>query len=142
MKNNPITKVACAIIEKEGKVLAAQRSASMSMALKWEFPGGKLHRGEDAATCLVREIMEELGVLVVPGAQLPSFVHHYDAISIELIPFICAITGGEMMLHEHRAVLWLSPHELLSLEWAAADLPVLDAYLEHVMERSLHGCLP
>lgn len=57
--------VACAIIiDDEGKVLAAQRSESMSLPLKWEFPGGKLSKNETAEDCIVREIQEELNISV------------------------------------------------------------------------------
>ena len=54
--------VACALIERDGLVLAAQRSAVMSIPLKWEFPGGKLEAGESAEECLRRELVEEMGV--------------------------------------------------------------------------------
>ena len=52
--------VTCAIIERNGLVLAARRSASMHLPLKWEFPGGKIRAGEDPGECLKREIREEL----------------------------------------------------------------------------------
>ena len=56
--------VACAIIENNGMILATQRSATMSLPLKWEFPGGKLEAGETAEACLVRELKEELDILI------------------------------------------------------------------------------
>jgi 8-oxo-dGTP diphosphatase len=59
--------VTCAIIEKDGKVLSTQRSESMSMPLKWEFPGGKIKAGESPSECLHRELQEELGVEVEIG---------------------------------------------------------------------------
>ena len=60
-------RVACAIIERDGRVLAAQRSAAMTLPLKWEFPGGKIEAGESPEECLIRELMEELGVTVLVG---------------------------------------------------------------------------
>lgn len=124
-----VIKVACAIIEQEGKVLAAQRSERMSLPLKWEFPGGKLDAGEEAHACLIREIREELGLDVEPIDSLSSVRCRYDFAVIELIPFICQITGGVLTLHEHRAIVWLLPGELLSLDWADADVPVVHEYL-------------
>lgn len=124
-----VIKVACAIIEQGGKILVAQRSERMSLPLKWEFPGGKLDVGEKAADCLIREIREELGLDVKPIVPLPVSSYPYVFAVIELIPFICRISGGELALHEHRAVVWLSPEELAGLDWAEADIPVLHEYL-------------
>ena len=85
--------VACAIIEKDGRVLAAQRSETMSLPLKWEFPGGKIEPGESAAACLVREIAEELAVGIVIGAALPPSNWRYPDFAITLHPFVCALNG-------------------------------------------------
>ena len=60
----PHLQVSCAIIERDGLVLAARRSATMSLPLKWEFPGGKIDPGESPEECLVRELREELRILV------------------------------------------------------------------------------
>ena len=120
--------VTCAIIERQGLVLAAQRSASMSMPLKWEFPGGKIRPGERRQACLYREIIEELGVQIVVGKALPPVTHDYPGLTVTLYPFICSISQGEPRLHEHAAITWLPPEGLADLDWAAADLPVLAAY--------------
>jgi 8-oxo-dGTP diphosphatase len=125
-------KVACAIIERDGKVLAAQRGESMNMPMKWEFPGGKLEEGENPAECLVREIREELGVEVGILHALSPVVHDYNTWTIELLPFVCEITGGSIILHEHRAALWMAPTELPALDWPEADLPVLREYIEYL----------
>ncbi len=130
MRNNPIIKVTCAIIERDGRVLAAQRSETMSMPLKWEFPGGKLEDGENPAECLIREIREELGVDLRVLDSLSPVLHDYGTWTIELLPFICEITGGDIVLHEHRAVTWKEPRELPDLDWPDADIPVLREYLE------------
>ncbi len=125
-------KVTCAIIERNGRVLAIQRSEAMSMPMKWEFPGGKLEEGEDPAECLTREIREELGVDVVILRALSPVVHDYDTWTIELLPFVCEITRGAMVLHEHRAAVWMAPRDLPELDWPDADLPVLNEYLEYL----------
>jgi len=122
--------VACAIIEQDGNVLAAQRSERMSLPLKWEFPGGKINDQESPEACLVREVMEELGLLVTVGRALPNASHAYNAFSVTLFPFLCTIAAGTLTLHEHKAVMWLPPDRLASLDWAAADLPIITAYLE------------
>lgn len=121
--------VACAIIERDGLVLAAQRSAAMSLPLKWEFPGGKINPGETAAEGLRREIVEELAVEVRVGQSLPASTHDYPAFTVTLYPFVCLLESGEIILHEHAALAWLSAENLASLDWAEADLPVLASYL-------------
>ena len=120
--------VACAIIEQGGKVLATQRSGSMSLPLKWEFPGGKIKDGETAPECLVRECREELGADIAVVQPLSPTTHQYPAFTVTLYPFRCRIVAGEIALHEHAALTWLLPAELHTLDWAEADLPVIDQY--------------
>jgi 8-oxo-dGTP diphosphatase len=120
--------VACAIIEHDGKVLAVQRGERMNLPLKWEFPGGKIHQGESPEQCVVREVAEELGLLITVGWSLSPVSYDYPDFSVTLHPFICAIVSGDLTLHEHKAMLWLSPQELSSLDWVAADFPIISAY--------------
>lgn len=121
--------VACAIIEQSGKVLAAQRSASMSLPLKWEFPGGKIEAGESPEECLNRELMEELGVSVRIGVALPPATHSYTDFTVTLHPFTCSLAGGVIIMHEHHALQWIEPERMPELDWAAADLPVIGDYM-------------
>ncbi|HXY55524.1 MAG TPA: (deoxy)nucleoside triphosphate pyrophosphohydrolase [Nitrospirota bacterium] len=122
-------RVACAIIEQNEKILAVQRSERMNLPLKWEFPGGKIHRGERPEHCVVREVAEELNLQIEIVRPLPTVSHDYPNFSVILYPFICAIVSGEISLHEHKAHLWMSPIELPSLDWVAADFPMIAAYL-------------
>jgi 8-oxo-dGTP diphosphatase len=126
-----VIKVTCAIIvNADGLVFAAQRSAAMSLPLKWEFPGGKIEPGETAEACLIREIKEELHVDIEIVASLPTNTHQYPNVAILLIPFVCRITTGEIILKEHLDFKWLSKDELLALDWAEADVPIVRGYLE------------
>lgn len=122
--------VTCAIIERDGFVLAAQRSATMSLPLKWEFPGGKIRVEESPEECLRREIAEELDVVIAVCKLLSTSTHAYPTLTVTLYPFICTIVAGEITLHEHAAVIWLPPEKLHQLDWAEADLPVLAAYCQ------------
>jgi 8-oxo-dGTP diphosphatase len=120
--------VACAIIEREGKVMAAQRSAAMSMPLKWEFPGGKIKAHETPAEGLHRELLEELGVRVEVLRTMPPATHRYPEFIVTLHPFVCVLAGGELRNNEHAALVWLPPEELPTLDWAEADWPIIAGY--------------
>ena len=90
----PHIHVTCAIIERDGLVLAARRSAVMSMPLKWEFPGGKINPGETLQECLCRELLEETGVCVIILEALSSHTHHYQDFTVTLYPFVSPSTAG------------------------------------------------
>jgi len=76
--------VTCAIIEKDDKVLSTQRSETMSLPLKWEFPGGKINDGERPDECLKRELQEELGIAVAISRSLAPTTHQYPTFIITL----------------------------------------------------------
>jgi len=125
--------VACAIIEKDGLVLAAQRSAAMSLPLKWEFPGGKIDPGETPTDCLKRELMEELGVCVDIVKPLSLNTHSYSDFTVTLHPYVCEIISGDIVLLEHSAIDWLLPSALPMLDWAEADGPVIREYIDQLV---------
>lgn len=120
--------VTCAIIEKDGKVLSTQRSETMNLPLKWEFPGGKIDIGESPEDCLKRELQEELGVSITISRYLAPSTHQYPTFIITLYPFVCSITIGEIKLHEHKDLAWLTPDKLHELDWAEADIPIMNNY--------------
>jgi 8-oxo-dGTP diphosphatase len=117
-------------------VLAVQRSESMDLPLKWEFPGGKIQPDESPEQCVVREVREELNLQIMAGQPLPSVSYDYPEFSVKLYPYICSLVSGEIMLHEHKALLWLSSHELWSLDWVAADYPIISAYVDRIQRDS------
>jgi 8-oxo-dGTP diphosphatase len=121
--------VVCAVIERDGQVLVAQRPAHKHLALKWEFPGGKVEPDETPEAAIIREIKEELGCDVIITRALPRFTHAY-AVVIEMIPFVCRLAPGsrEPLALEHLALQWIAPEALPGLDLAAADLPVLASY--------------
>ncbi len=126
---SPIPVVA-AVIERGGQVLLARRPAQKHLALKWEFPGGKVDAGETAEAALHREIREELGCAIALVRPLPRFAHTYDRTTIEMIPFVCRLAEGSPEPHpvEHIALAWVRPERLRDYDLAAADLPVVAAY--------------
>jgi len=124
--------VVCAVIEREGRCLIAQRPPNKLMPLKWEFPGGKVEPREDPAAAIIREIREELGCEVAVLRALTPFVHDYRTVVITMIPFVCTLTPGSPAphAHEHVAIAWITPAELRGYDLAAADWPVVDALVK------------
>lgn len=117
--------VGAAILQGE-TCFVAQRSAEMSAPLKWEFPGGKLEPGEDPRAALVREIREELALEIEVLDWLGRGVSVEDGRRVELEVFTAAVVAGDVRLAEHRAFGWFRAHEIDRLDWAAADVPVLE----------------
>lgn len=107
----------------------------MSLPLKWEFPGGKINDGERPEECLKRELQEELGIEVLISQALAPLTHRYSSFVVTLYPFVCAITSGEIVLHEHKALTWLPPERLHELDWAEADIPLINGYCKARVER-------
>ncbi|MGE0638143.1 MAG: (deoxy)nucleoside triphosphate pyrophosphohydrolase [Bacteroidia bacterium] len=122
--------VTCAIILKENKVLVTQRSERMKLPLKWEFPGGKVEKNESEEHCLLREIKEELNLEIELLEKLEAKCFDYETFSIRLIPFVSIYLSGNIILAEHKDYKWLEKDELKSLDWALADIPVLEEFLK------------
>ena len=124
-----IVDVAVGLIVKNGQALLAKRAEHQHQGGRFEFPGGKVEAGELVTDALVRELHEELGIHIHIGQSLPASTHHYPTFVVTLYPFVCTIESGEIVLHEHAAVTWLPPDELHTLDWAEADVPVIESYL-------------
>jgi 8-oxo-dGTP diphosphatase len=122
--------VTCAIIFFNNKILVAQRSEVMKLPLKWEFPGGKLEDGESEIDCIKREIKEEINIDIEVLEKLSNSIFDYGDIKINLIPFISTYVTGEIILSEHKDYKLLDKTELLNLDWAEADLPILKEFLK------------
>jgi 8-oxo-dGTP diphosphatase len=130
MSSTPHFVVVCALIERAGRVLVAQRPEGKAQARLWEFPGGKIEPDETPAAALVREIREELQVEIMVGARLPDAVHDYGKFTITLVPFRASLRDGvEPQAAEHEALRWCAPEELCALDWAPADVPIVEHYL-------------
>ena len=122
-----IIPVVCAIIEQDDLVLCALRSEQMSLPEKWEFPGGKLELNELPEEALIREINEELNIEIKIIEALPIAEHAYVPEKIiQLIPYRCAIVDNERPIAtEHSELRWVKRDELLQLDWAEADIPIV-----------------
>jgi 8-oxo-dGTP diphosphatase len=115
-----------AVIVRDGLILCAQRGSAGALGGMWEFPGGKVEADEAPREALEREITEELGCRVDVGEELTTTTHEYDFGLVTLTTFYCMLIDREPHLTEHQAVLWLSPADLLSVDWAPADIPAVE----------------
>jgi 8-oxo-dGTP diphosphatase len=124
-----VIQVTCGLILKDGKVLVAQRSKTMSLPLKWEFPGGKIIRGESEEDCLKRELREELNISINIRERLNTSIFNYGDYTVALIPFVVDYIEGDVVLYEHCQMGWFTRGELKDLDWALADIPILEEFL-------------
>lgn len=122
---NPI-KVTAAILEKDGRIIIAQRKSKDHLAGKWEFPGGKIEAGETPEECLSRELNEEFEIEVSIGVYLGSNIHHYDHISIELLAYRAFWDGGKINSTDHKDYKWVTIEELDQFDFAPADKPFVE----------------
>ena len=127
MKIIPVT---CAIIQFDDKILAVQRSETMKLPLKWEFAGGKIEAGESEVDCIKREIFEELNIQIDLRERLTPVTHQYPNFKIKLIPFTAKYLSGELKLKEHCNFVLANKEELINLDWAEADSPILKEFLK------------
>ena len=123
-------KVVGAVIEKNEKILCAQRGHDKSLAGLWEFPGGKIEQNETPQQALEREIKEELLCEVSIKNKIITASYEYDFGIVELTTFFCELIEGEPKLTEHESIKWLPISELSTLEWAPADIPTIDALVK------------
>jgi 8-oxo-dGTP diphosphatase len=121
----PVVPVVCGILHRGHTVFAARRPEGKSMAGLWEFPGGKLEPGETPGEALVRELDEELGILVRPGKTLESVIHEYPGFIINLIPVEAEILSGEPVCREHSEGMWIDRNDLYRYAFCEADRPLI-----------------
>jgi 8-oxo-dGTP diphosphatase len=120
--------VVAAIIYFENKILCVQRPVNKLSYIseKYEFPGGKIEKGETKKAALHREIYEELNISTTIKSLFLTVVHQYPDFELTMHSFVCAVDTKEIKLNEHIDFKWLSIEELKKLDWAAADIPIVD----------------
>lgn len=120
--------VVAAVIIKDGKYLCMQRNASKYdyISYKYEFPGGKVEENEDEISALKREIKEELEADINIIEKIVTVNHTYNDFSLSMHCYLCNTKTDNIILKEHINYKWLEKAELHTLDWAAADIPVLE----------------
>lgn len=129
--------VTCAIIRnEENELLIVRKGEQTDHPFKWEFPGGKVNKGESDEECIIREIKEELFMDIVICGRLHPVTHDYGHKKIRLIPFICDTLDELPVLAEHIDFRWCAAEELESVDFSEADIMVANRYVESI------GCSP
>ena len=120
--------VVAAIIVNNDKILCAQRGDSKLdyISNKWEFPGGKVEKGEGLEQAILREIKEELLLKVDVERLFITVEHSYPDFDLTMHAFLCNSKTFDVELTEHKQTKWLEVNDLNQLDWAAADLPIVD----------------
>lgn len=122
---NPIH-VTAGVVRKEGKILIARRPPGKHLEGLWEFPGGKLEPGETLSECMVREIREELGILVEPVSLIMTSANRYPDRSVVLHFFECRILSGEPGGDPGQELKWVAPEELSLFRFPPPDRALVE----------------
>ncbi len=124
--------VAGAAIIRDGRVLAARRTAPPEAALRWELPGGKVESEESPEAAVVREVAEELGCEI----EVVDWLAGESRIGPRMVLVVarCRLLAGDPVPHEHDAVRWLAGDELDEVDWLDSDRPFL-AELRALIDR-------
>ena len=118
---------ACALIDPDGRVLLAQRPEGKSMAGLWEFPGGKVEPGERPELTLIRELKEELGIVVKEECVAPlTFASHlYPDFHLLMPLYVCRRWDGIVQAREGQKLKWARPNDLRNYPMPPADEPLI-----------------
>ena len=122
-----LTVAACALVDADGRVLLAQRPRGKPMAGLWEFPGGKVEAGERPEQTLIRELKEELGILVNEACLAPlTFASHsYPDFHLLMPLFVCRRWEGTPMALEGQQLAWVRVNRLRDYPMPPADEPLV-----------------
>ena len=118
---------ACALIDSDGRVLIAQRPEGKVMAGLWEFPGGKVEAGERPEQSLIRELNEELAIVVKEECLAPlTFASHvYPDFHLLMPLYVCRRWEGFVQGRENQRLKWVRPSELRNYPMPPADEPLI-----------------
>lgn len=120
--------VVAAVIRQDGAILCVQRPENNKkyISKKWEFPGGKVEPNESLHAALQREIEEELALKITVCDLIQVVQHAYPDFDLTMHVFFCDLLRGDLILREHIDYRWLPVSKLSALDWAAADVPIVE----------------
>lgn len=117
-------RVVAAVIRQGDRIFATARGYGEFKG-QWEFPGGKIEAGETPQQALIREIKEELDVMVSVGDLIDTIEYDYPTFHLSMDCFWCEITDGELKLLEAESARWLTRENLYEVPWLPADLNLI-----------------
>jgi 8-oxo-dGTP diphosphatase len=123
----PTIEVVAGIIWQDGLYLAVERPEGANMAGWWEFPGGKIEKGESRDDALVREFQEELGVTPLEFEYWRNLVHEYDEFTVNLYFFHVTSYSGQLTSLENQRMEWVDPKVPPVLDYLPADIVIVEA---------------
>lgn len=125
--------VVAAIIFHNNEIFCARRGASSLdyISRKYEFPGGKIEENESRIDALCRELREELNIQPDILSTYLTVVHTYPDFELTMHSYICKVNTKELKLNEHISCQWVRRENLLTLDWAAADIPIVHKLMGH-----------
>lgn len=125
--------VVAAIIKHDDKILCVQRGENKLdyISKKYEFPGGKIEEGETREQTIVREVQEELKMDISTNEDFLTVEHEYPDFFLTMHSFICSCKNPTVQLTEHIDYKWLATSELEGLDWAAADIPIVEKLIQN-----------
>ncbi|MDB5171852.1 MAG: hypothetical protein JWO87_3713 [Phycisphaerales bacterium] len=124
--------VVIAVIHASGKVLICQRRKDDSFGGYWEFPGGKLERGETPTQCLARELREELAIEVDATETFPPIEHDYSTARVRLLPYLCTLISGEPRPLAAQQLEWVESPRLRDYRFPSANAVLIEQIIERL----------
>ena len=98
----------------------------------YEFPGGKIEVGESSREAVIRELLEELNVIVKPGRVISQIEFSYKYRDIIMDLWQCGtLDRNHIIPNEHDQIRWLDKDELLDVDWLPADFPIIESWVEN-----------
>ena len=125
-KEYPMLEVVAALICMDDRFLACQRPEWKSRGLQWEFPGGKVEKGESGEEALIRECQEELAITLNVEKAVTDVVYRYPDLTVHLTLYRAVITAGEPQRLEHNEIQWMTLEEAKGYPFCPADTIFLE----------------
>ena len=124
-------RVVAAVIRDNNRIFATQRGYG-DLKGGWEFPGGKIEKGETPQEALKREICEELDTEILVVELIDTIEFDYPTFHLSMDCFWCEVVKGDLVLKEHEAAKWLNKNTIDEVEWLPADVTLIDVIKEKI----------
>lgn len=117
--------VVAGVLKYKNTYFCAQRKNKGPLAMKWEFPGGKIEKEETNEEALIRELKEELLLNITIDKHIMTVEHQYETFHLTMHAYLCHGDIENISLTEHLDSKWLDKNNLENLDWAEADIPIV-----------------